>query len=67
MLNISVINPSYAVIDKISMVGGSTFAKISETLKRIKQNTDDWGHVVVVDVGDSLSFHLLGKDLFTND
>ena len=36
-------NLALCVIDEISMVGGSTSAKISETLKRIKQNTDDWG------------------------
>ena len=38
------------------MVGRSTFAKISETLKRIKQNTDYWGHGTVLAVGD---FHQL--------
>ena len=56
-----VINPSYAVIGKISMIGGSIFAKISKTLKRIKQNTDDWNHVAVLAIGDFYELPPVGK------
>ena len=49
-------NFALCVIDEKCMVGRSTFAKISETLKTIKQNTDDWGHGTKLVVGD---FHQL--------
>ena len=51
-MQLKLANLALCVIDEISVVGGSIFVKISETLKRIKQNTDDWGNVAVLAIGD---------------
>ena len=60
-MQLKLANLALCVIDEISMVGGSTFAKISETLKRIKQNTDDWGHVAVLAIGDFYQLPPVGQ------
>ena len=60
-MRLKLANLALCVIDEISMVDGSTFAKISETLKRIKQNTDDWGGVAMLGIGDFYQLTSVGQ------
>ena len=60
-MQLKLANLALCVIDEIRMVGGSTFAKISETLKMIKQNTDDWGGVAMLAIGDFYQLPPVGQ------
>ena len=51
-MHIKLNNLALCIIDEISMVGSSTFKRISETLKKIKHNTNDWGEICILAVGD---------------
>ena len=52
------------VIDEMSIVGISTFEKICLGLKKIKQSTDDWERVLILDVGDFLQLPIGQSQLF---
>ena len=49
------------IIDEISMVGTSTFNRVHETLKKIKQNPADWGGVAILAVGDFYQLPPVGQ------
>ena len=54
-------NLALCVIDEISMVGTSTFNRICQALKKIKQSTNDWGGVSILAVGDFYQLPPVGQ------
>ena len=56
-------NLELCIIDEISMVGSSTFKCVSETLKKIKRNTNDWGGICILAVGDFYQLPPIGQYL----
>ena len=43
------------------MVGSSTFKRVSETLKKIKRNINDWGGICILAVGDFYQLPPIGQ------
>ena len=60
-MHIKLNNLALCIIDEISMVGSSTFQRLSETLKKIKRNTNDWGGICILAVGDFYQLPPIGQ------
>ena len=60
-MHIKLHNLALCIIDEISMVGSSTFKRVSETLKKIKCNTNDWGGICILAVGDFYQLPPIGQ------
>ena len=60
-MHIKLNNLALCIIDEISMVGSATFKRVSETLKKIKCNTNDWGGICILAVGDFYQIPPIGQ------
>ena len=60
-IHIKLNNLALCIIDEISMVRSSTFKCVSETLKKIKRNTNDWGGICILAVGDFYQLPPIGQ------
>ena len=60
-MHIKLNNLALCIIDEISMVGSPTFKHVSETLKKIKRNTNDWGGICMLAVGDFYQLPPIGQ------
>ena len=58
-------NVMLCVIDEISMVGLPRFNQICDTLKKIKQNSEDWGGICILAAGDFYQLPPVGNLQFT--
>ena len=54
-------NTVLCVMDEVSMIGGPPFSHVSDTFKKIKQNSDDWGGVAILAVGDFYQLPPVGQ------
>ena len=60
-MHIKLNNLALCIIDEIGMVRSSTFKCVSETLKKIKCNTNDWGGICILAVGDFYQLPPIGQ------
>ena len=54
-------NVMLCVMDEISMVGSSRFNQICYTLKKTKQNSEDWGGICILAAGDFYQLPPVGQ------